>query len=83
MDIESVKQLLMNSLEDCEVHVQSADGSHFDVLVIGDVFAGLRPVKKQQLVYAVLNEHILNGSMHAVNIKTFTPQEWAARNPAG
>ena len=79
MDNESVKQLLLNQLEDCQVEVHSDDGSHFDVQVVGDVFEGLRPVKKQQLVYAALNDKIVDGSIHAVNIKTFTLAEWAAQ----
>jgi acid stress-induced BolA-like protein IbaG/YrbA len=44
------------------------------------VFEGLRPVKKQQLIYAALSEHIADGSIHAVNIRTFTPSEWRARS---
>jgi acid stress-induced BolA-like protein IbaG/YrbA len=43
------------------------------------VFEGLRPVKKQQLVYAALSDRIADGSIHAVNIRTFTPAEWQAR----
>jgi acid stress-induced BolA-like protein IbaG/YrbA len=40
----------------------------------------LRPVKKQQLVYAVLNSHIADGTIHAVNIRTYSPTEWAAQS---
>jgi acid stress-induced BolA-like protein IbaG/YrbA len=31
------------------------------------------------VVYAVLREQIADGSVHAVNIKTFTPQQWQER----
>lgn len=79
MDAASVKQLLQNHLHECEFHVHG-QGSHYDIEAIGEVFAGLRPVKKQQLVYAALSEHIADGSIHAVNIRTFTPSEWRARN---
>jgi acid stress-induced BolA-like protein IbaG/YrbA len=34
------------------------------------------------LVYAALTSHIADGSVHAVNIRTFTPQEWQAREQA-
>lgn len=80
MQPEQVKALLESHLPDCDITVSSADGSHFDVTVVGDVFAGLSPVKKQQLVYAGLNEHIASGSMHAVNMKTYTRAEWQAIN---
>jgi len=76
MDAASVKALLQSHLQDCEFRVEG-DGSHYDIVAIGDVFEGLRPVKKQQLVYGALAGHIADGSIHAVNIRTFTAAEWA------
>jgi acid stress-induced BolA-like protein IbaG/YrbA len=81
MDAATVKQLLQNHLDDCEFHVQG-EGNHYDIIAIGEVFEGLRPVQKQQLVYGALNECIADGSVHAVNIRTYTPQQWQAR-PGG
>ncbi len=75
MQNDEVKQLLRTHLPDCEVEVEG-DGSHFDVTVVGDVFEGLNAVKKQQLVYAGLNQQIADGSVHAVNMKTYTCAEW-------
>lgn len=75
MDPEQVKQLIEQGLPDCEVHV-TGDGSHFEATVIGEVFAGQTPVKKQQLVYATVNDKIASGELHALSIKTFTPDEW-------
>jgi len=81
MDSSSVKSLLDAHLQDCETTVEG-EGSHYDILVIGDVFEGLRPVAKQQLVYAALNEQIADGSIHAVNIRTYTPAQWQQENGA-
>ena len=78
MDEHIIKTLVETHFEDCEVIVQG-EGSRYDITVIGDIFAGLRPVKKQQLVYAALNDQIADGSIHAVNIATYTPGEWQAR----
>jgi acid stress-induced BolA-like protein IbaG/YrbA len=39
-------------------------------------------VKKQQLIYAALNEQIADGTIHAVNIRTYTPAQWQANSPA-
>lgn len=81
MDVATVKSLLQAELAGCEIQVQG-EGSHYDVVAIGDVFDGLRPVKKQQLVYAALRDQIADGSIHAVNIRTFTPGEWQADSGA-
>jgi len=75
MDPEEVKRLIEAGLPGCQVTV-TGDGSHFDAVVIGEVFAGQSPVKKQQLVYATVNEHITSGKLHALSIKTYTPDEW-------
>lgn len=74
MDTEEIKALLMAGLPDCEIAV-AGDGRHFDITVIGGLFSGLRPVQRQQKVYAVLNEKIADGAIHAVNMKTLTPEE--------
>ena len=55
------------------------EGSHYEIIAIGEMFEGLRPVRKQQLVYGGLSDCIADGSVHAVNIRTFTPAEWQAQ----
>jgi acid stress-induced BolA-like protein IbaG/YrbA len=75
MQADEVKQLLAAHLPGCDIQV-SGEGNHFEITVIGDAFEGLSPVKKQQLVYAGINQYIADGSMHAVNMKTYTPAEW-------
>lgn len=81
MDAATVKVLLQDHLSECEFHVQG-EGNHYDIVAIGAVFEGLRPVKKQQLIYAALNEQIADGTIHAVNIRTYTPAQWQASSPA-
>jgi acid stress-induced BolA-like protein IbaG/YrbA len=75
MNPDDVKELLLAGLPGCDITVES-DGSHFNILVVGDLFEGLRPVQRQQKVYAVLQAKIAEGSIHAVNMKTFTPNEF-------
>lgn len=75
MDAATVTALLQDKLEGCEIHVEG-EGNRYDITVVGEIFADMRPVKKQQLVYAGLSEQIADGSIHAVNIRTFTPEQW-------
>jgi acid stress-induced BolA-like protein IbaG/YrbA len=78
MSPDEIKQILKAGMEADHIEV-SGDGRHFDVLIVSQVFEGLRPVKKQQLVYAVLQDKIADGSLHAVNMQTLTPAEYATR----
>ncbi|MEM8562692.1 MAG: BolA/IbaG family iron-sulfur metabolism protein [Pseudomonadota bacterium] len=81
MDAATVKNLLQEHLADCEFFVEG-EGNHYTITAVGDVFEGLRPVRKQQLVYGALSESIANGSVHAVNIRTYTPDEWRNESQA-
>lgn len=74
MDSEQIKQLLVASLPGCEVEVEGAGGKYL-VTIVGEVFAGLNAVKRQQRIYQVLNEHISSGAIHAVTMRLFTAAE--------
>lgn len=58
------------------------DGYHVEVLVVSDAFEGLRPVQRQQRVYAALGDAIRSGALHAVNIRALTEAEAGAAGPA-
>jgi len=76
MENSEIQSVLMSALSLQEVHV-TGDGSHFQVVAVGEMFAELSRVKKQQAVYAPLMEYIADNRIHAVSIKTYTPAEWA------
>jgi acid stress-induced BolA-like protein IbaG/YrbA len=76
MDNHEIQTVLMNALALQEAHV-SGDGSHFQVIAVGEIFDGMSRVKKQQAVYAPLMEYIADNRIHALSIKAFTPTEWA------
>lgn len=76
MENNEIQSVLMNALSLQEVHV-SGDGSHFQVIAVGELFDGMSRVKKQQTVYGPLMEYIADNRIHAVSIKAYTPAEWA------
>jgi len=80
MQPSEVKTLLESRLDDCEFLIQG-EGCNFQVVAIGDAFEGLSPVKRQQMIYAALADEIASGALHAVSIKTYTPQQWQAATP--
>lgn len=75
MQAEDIKKILEESLDLNEVHVMG-EGSHFQILAVSDNFDGMSRVKKQQMIYAPLNEHIADGTLHALSIKTFNQEQW-------
>jgi len=51
------------------------DGQHFEAMVVSEEFAGKSRVQRHQLVYQTLGDR-MRAEIHALSMKTFTPQEW-------
>jgi acid stress-induced BolA-like protein IbaG/YrbA len=56
----------------------SGDGAHFEAVVVSPAFAGLSRVRQHQLVYGALGDR-MRAEIHALSMKTYSPEEWAAR----
>ena len=60
-------------------HLQvTGDGAHFEAVIVSPSFAGLPRVRQHQLVYAALGDR-MREEIHALSMKTFSPDEWATR----
>ena len=77
MENSQIESLIQAHISESTVQVLGEDGVHFQVIVVSDAFEGVTRVKRQQMVYAAVNEHILDGSLHAMALKTYTTTEWA------
>ena len=58
-------------------NVPQGSESHFKVIIVSEMFAGLRLVQRQQKVYEVLAAE-LAGGIHALSMQTLTAVEWKA-----
>ena len=68
--INLIKQKIINS----EVYVENLNGDdHLQVTVISSEFNGLSLVKQHQLVYSALKEELASEAIHALALKTETP----------
>ncbi|MBV4367065.1 BolA family iron metabolism protein IbaG [Erwinia sp. BNK-24-b] len=76
METSEIQAVLMEALPLQEAIV-TGDGSHFQVIAVGELFGELSRVKKQQAVYAPLMAYLADNRIHALSIKTYTPEEWA------
>ena len=76
-DPGSIEQSIRKGLACTHVEV-TGDGAHFEALVVSPAFAGLSRVRQHQLVYGALGER-MREEIHALSMKTFSPEEWASR----
>lgn len=75
---ESIKNDIELGMKTSYVTV-TGDGQHFEAVIVSDEFAGLSRIQRQQRVNKALGERIM-GDIHALSMKTFTPQEWQEKN---
>ena len=69
-----VKSLITEKLPDSQVIVENLKGNdHLQVTVISSKFNGLSLVKQHQLVYSALKEELASEAIHALALKTETP----------
>jgi acid stress-induced BolA-like protein IbaG/YrbA len=76
METSEVKKIIEAGIEGSEATV-TVDGSKYTAIVVSDVFEGKTMIAEQKMVYALLNEQIQNGAIHALTIKAYTKAEWA------
>lgn len=77
MHPEQLRAIIAENLA-CEYLQVSGDGHHFEALIVSAEFAGKNRVQRQQHVNRVLREHFDSGELHALSMKTQTPEEWSA-----
>lgn len=77
MDAAQIDERLRAAFADCQLEV-APDGDRLDLLVVASAFEGLGRVKRQQLVYKLLDDLIKSGEIHAVSMRTLTPAEHEA-----
>ncbi|HET7359238.1 MAG TPA: BolA/IbaG family iron-sulfur metabolism protein [Rhodanobacteraceae bacterium] len=88
MNPAGIKALIEQGLPGARAAVRGEDGVHFEADVVCPGFAGKLPLARHRLVYATLGG-AMGGAIHALSLKTLTPEEAAARglsipaDPAG
>ena len=69
-----VINLIKQKIADSEVFVENLKGDdHLQVTVISSEFNGLSLVKQHQLVYSALKKELASEAIHALALKTETP----------
>lgn len=84
MDLAEIEALIESEIEDAEASVGDPrnDGEHLTALVVSPAFEGETLVAQHQMVYDALGEHMTT-DIHALELKTYTPEEYAERTAAG
>lgn len=82
IEISEIESAIGETLDGADVQVNNphGDGLHFDAVVVAPQFVGKSLVEQHQMVMSALKNHF-EGMLHALSLKTYTPEEWNERNP--
>jgi acid stress-induced BolA-like protein IbaG/YrbA len=77
---EQVEAMIKAKIPDAQVQVQdlTGGGDHLQAIVISSQFEGKTLVKQHQLVYGALQQAMATEAIHALALKTYTPEAWKA-----
>jgi len=76
MQAHDIEHLIEEQLPGAQAIVRGDDGVHFEAIVISDGFAGKSLIQQHRLVYAALGGRMEAEEIHALSLKTCTPDVW-------
>jgi acid stress-induced BolA-like protein IbaG/YrbA len=76
VDTQQVKAWIETGMPDATVEVVG-DGYHFQALIVSSAFEGKPLLERQRMVKKLLQEQFDSGALHALSMRTLTPEQWA------
>ncbi len=75
---EKVREMIAQAFPGADIELVDLTGTkdHFQARVVSERFGGKSLVEQHQMVYQALGD-AMHGPIHALALKTFTPEAWA------
>lgn len=80
MQASDIEDLIKQGLPGAVVSVRGDDGVHFEATVVSSTFAGKSLLQQHRMVYAALGGRIESEEIHALALRTFTPESWQGKS---
>ena len=74
MTLEEIQKKLESGIDQSHV-IMEGDGCNCSAVVVSPTFEGLSLLQRQRIVLAVVSVEIKSGEVHALSVKTYTPEE--------
>jgi acid stress-induced BolA-like protein IbaG/YrbA len=74
-----VESMIRAAMPDAEVKIQdlTGGGDHYQAIVVSSAFEGKSLIQQHQMVYSSVGQAMSSEAIHALSLKTYTPQSWA------
>jgi acid stress-induced BolA-like protein IbaG/YrbA len=78
VSLQQVEASIKDKLPDARIIVNdlTGGGDHLEAIVVSSEFEGKTRVKQHQIVYAALKDEMATEAIHALALKTYTPEAW-------
>lgn len=76
-EVESRIRAGVDGVSHVEIKDLTGGKDHLEAVIVATAFEGKSRVAQQRLVFAALGE-LMDGPIHALTFKTFTPEKWEA-----
>ncbi len=78
LDPMRLEGMIVEALPGAEVQVRDTTGTgdHFEARVVSGLFEGKTMIEQHRMVYAPLQALLQTGELHAMALKTYTPEQW-------
>lgn len=73
---------ITKKIPDVEIKIFTNDNKYFNAIIISNIFSNKDLVERQQLIYDIISNYIINKTIHAISFKTYTKDEWLIENKA-
>ena len=75
---DEITSTLENALPGCNVNARdlTGGGDHWQVIIVATQFEGKGLVDQQRMVNEALKEALESQRIHALALKTYTPEQW-------
>ena len=83
MNPDQLKKKLESLAPQTQVEVADLTGTqdHYQAVVVSPVFAGKMMIEQHRMVLAVVQSEIDSGEVHALTLKTYTPEQFSKVSP--
>jgi stress-induced morphogen len=79
---DEIRTLLLVAFPSADIDLVDLTGTrdHYQARIVSEAFAGRSLIEQHQLVYRALGD-AMSGPIHALALKTYTPEAWAKAQP--
>tara|TARA_B100000530_G_C15906141_1_gene467417 strand:- start:10 stop:237 length:228 start_codon:yes stop_codon:yes gene_type:complete len=72
---EIIKKVLNENIDESIISVSGSEAK-YTVEIASDMFLGKNTIDRHKIIYALLDEYIKSGEIHALTIKSYTLDEY-------